>query len=323
MQQRNIIMAKWLIDIGNNKRGFYFSKVQDITSNAFLTESKGEYVANFDESGMYAFHSQTDPRSVIIFEETLEDESAVTSIGLKKVNESTSQPLRLDAIKTFLDSAQSATSPLVALQYQFESASANVTTREAIENARYVTKITNIDGSHRMVDIVSEETVWTSPEQKHVVNYLFAGKIASVPDTYFILLNGFRTELYQELNESNGNTFEYLSQSTGSFKNFFIKPAVVNGKLFDDIIFAEGQNIVVKPFGEFNQFLAKHSLSANDVSYEFETNSVSCTKDSNGNLNIDLGTKTIAYLSISIPSNNLLDLGPDLAIRRTFTIHRA
>lgn len=316
-------MAKWLIDIGNNKRGFYFSKVQDITANAFLTESGGEYVANFDEAGIYAFHSQTDPRNVIIFEEILEDGSAVTSIGLKKVNESTSQPLNLDAIKTFLDSDQSATSPLVALQYQFDSPAAEVTTRTAIENARYVTKITNPDGSHNMVDIISNETVWSSPEQKHVVNYLFAGKISSVPDTYFILLNAFRTELYQELSESNGHTFEYLNQSTGSFKNFFIRPDVVNGRVFDDVIFAENQNMVVKPFGHVHQFLMKNNLTANDISYEFETNCESCTKDANGNLNIDLGTKPVAYLSISLPSNNLLDLGPDLAIRRTFTIHRA
>jgi hypothetical protein len=316
-------MAKWLIDIGNNKRGLYFSKIQDITAIASLTEENGEYVANFSQDSMYASHSQTDPRNVIIFEEVQEDGSIVTSIGLKKTNESTSQPLRLDAIKTFLDSAQSATSPLVALQFQFDSASANVTTKHAIENARYVTKITNEVGNYDMVDIITDEVVWSSPEKKHVVNYFFAGKIKSLPDTYFILLNGFRTELYQELTESNGHTFEYLSQSSGSFKNFLLNSSVVNGKLFDDTIFAQSQIITVKPFGNRHCWLTKHNLTTSNVDYEFESNCESCTKDQDGNLIVDLGTKTIAYLSISLPANNLLDLGFDLAIRRTFTIHRA
>jgi hypothetical protein len=113
-----------------------------------------------------------------------------------------------------------------------------------------------------------------------------------------------------------------LSQSTGSFKTFLLNSSVVNGKLFDDTIFAQSQNITVNPFGN-SRWLTKHNLTPNDINYEFESNCELCTKDQDGNLIVDLGTKTIAYLSISLPANNLLDIGSDLAIRRTFTIHRA
>jgi len=315
-------MAKWLIDTGNTKKGFYFSKVQDVVSHAYLKEENSEYIPVLGGQNMYAAHSQTDPNNIIIFEKQNEDGSFVTSIGLKRFDLSTSQPLRLDEIKAYLDSAEAELSPVVALQYQFETADADVSNSEAIENARYITKVTDAEGNSKIVDILTDETVWDSPELKHVINYLFIGKIKSIPDTYYILLNGFRTELYQQLQQFGEHTFEYLDQATGSFKNYFIRPTVENGKLFDDVIFAEAQSLKLKVFGDQNFFLSSNNLTANDVDYKFES-SVSCVKDADGNLDIDMGDKTTAFVSVFIPSNNMLDVTPDMSIRRTFTIHRS
>lgn len=314
-------MAIWLIDSGNTKRGFYFSKIQDIVSHAYLKEENSEYVPAFSDESIYSFHSQMDPNSIVIFEKEQEDGSFVTSVGLRRFDMETSQPLRLDEIKAFLDSADSDLSPVVALQYQFESPDAAVSNSEAIENARYVTKVTDTNGYSSVVDIVTGETVWGTPEQKHVINYLFAGKIKSIPNTYFILLNAFRTELYQELRTFGGHTFDYLDQATGSFKNYFIRPSVESGKIFDDVIFADAQTLKLDVFGEENFFLSSNNLTANDINYEIES-SVTCVKDADGNLDIDMGDKTMAFVSIYIPSNNLIDAAPDMSIRRTFTIYR-
>lgn len=315
-------MAIWIIDTGNTKRGFYFSKVQDITSHAYLKEDNNDYIPVFGNEKVYAFHTQSDPRSMVIFEKENENGSFTTSIGLKNFdNSSTSQPLRLEEIKEFLDSADSNLSPVVMLQYQFDSPDADVANSEAIENARYVTKITDTQGNSRIVDIITDETVWSSPEQKHVINYFFAGKIKSIPDTYFILLNSFRTELYQELRTFENHVFEYLDHATGSFGDFFIRPSVSNGKIFGDTIFAESSNIKLKIFGETNEFLSNNNFTANDINYEYESNLI-CSKNSEGNLDIDLGDKTVGFVSINIPSNNMLDVAPDIAIRRTFTVHR-
>jgi hypothetical protein len=78
----------------------------------------------------------------------------------------------------------------------------------------------------------------------------------------------------------------------------------------------------MNPLAESKSFMKTSSIKTADVNYVVETN-VAYTKDSNGYLNFDMEDKPVGYVSITIPANNMFDAGDDIAIRRTFTIHRA
>lgn len=318
-------MANWLIDSGNTKRGFYFSNIQDIFKNGVIQEVDGEVVPSLgDGDSFMGYHSSIDPRNLVIFDEiNPETNAATTSIGLKRADQAVSIPLELDAVKAFLDSDAGNTSPIVALQYQFESPDAAVTTREAISDAKYVTKVTATDGTMRAVDIETNATIWQSPNKTHVVNYVFFGKVNGVPDTYYMLLNSFRTELYSELRETNGHKFFYLDQATGGMRNFFIRPEFTNAKLLDnDVVIASSDNFTMKLFDENAAIFANTSIGLGDVDYTFESNAL-VADDGQGGLAIDMTGRESAYLSVKIADDIVLDQEPKISVRRTFTIHKS
>ena len=160
-------MTNWLIDSGNTKRGLYFSKMQDVSASVTITQrDDGSYNTGLLDENLYQYHSQTNPNSFVIFEQADETGIIRKHVGLQYFDESVSQPLLLDEIKNFLDSAQGETSPFVALQYQFASPDSVVSNREAIENSRYISKVTESDGSQRVIDVITGETVWSSPDVK-------------------------------------------------------------------------------------------------------------------------------------------------------------
>jgi hypothetical protein len=305
-------MANWLIDTGNTKRGFYFSRIQDIFKNANVQQVDGELVTSFANGDSFmGYHSSIDPRNLVIFDDINPvTNEATTSIGLKRVDAVVSIPLELDTVKAFLDSDQGSISPLVALQYQFESPDAAVTTREAIEAAKYVTKVT------------TAETIWESPNKTHVVNYVFFGKVNGVPDTYYMLLNSFRTELYNELRDSNGNKFFYLDQSTGGMKEFLLRPEFSGAKLLDnDVVVADGDVFSINFFDENSAIIANTSVTPANIDYSVESNALVADNGAGG-LTVDMSGRDFAYVSVKIASGIILDHGPMIEVRRTFTIHK-
>lgn len=316
-------MANWIVDTGNTKRGFYFSHIQDIFKNGFIYRDENDsLIAELTSSDNFmGYHSSVDPRNVIIFDETNpETGEVVTMVGLKRLDQVAAIPLKLDMVKQFLDSSDAEVSPIVALQYQFASADASVTTKQAIENAIYVTKIGAADGTARAINIADGSTVWETPNKTHVVNYLLFGKVAGVANTYFILLNSFRTELYNELQESNGHKFHYIDQSTGGMKNFFIRPVLTGATLLDnDIIVADSDTFSLSLFN--GSFLSDAGLTINDISFAVSS-SISYTDNGNGQLSFDLTGKDHAYVSIKVGSNIVLDQEPKISIRRSFNIYK-
>jgi hypothetical protein len=317
-------MANWLIDTGNTKRGFYFSRIQDIFKNANVQQVDGELVTSFaDGDSFMGYHSSIDPRNLVIFDDINPvTNEATTSIGLKRVDAVVSIPLELDTVKAFLDSDQGSVSPMVVLQYQFESPDAAVTTREAIESAKYVTKVTTDEGVMQAVDIKTGETIWESPNKTHVVNYVFFGKVNGVPDTYYMLLNSFRTELYNELRDSNGNKFFYLDQSTGGMKEFLLRPEFSGAKLLDnDVVVADGDVFSINFFDENSAIIANTSVTPANINYSVESNALVADNGAGG-LTVDMSGRDFAYVSVKIASGIILDHGPMIEVRRTFTIHK-
>lgn len=318
-------MANWLVDTGNTKRGFYFTHLQELFKNGVITREEDNSITSSIANGdtFMGYHSSIDPRNLIIFDDVNPETGEITtSIGLKRGDATVTIPLELDAVKAFLDSTDGEVSPVVALQYQFASPDAAVTTREAIENATYVTKVTLPDGTMRAINILNNATVWQSPNKKHVVNYVFFGKVNGIPDTYFMLLNSFRTELYNDLQTANGHNFFYLDQSTGGMKNYLLRPVISGAKLLDnDVIVAESDSFDINVFGSLVDFLSKSGLSAADINLTVSTNAT-YTDNGSGQLTFDMTGKNYAYISLKIGEHAVLDPDPRFSVRRTFTVHR-
>lgn len=313
-------MAHWLIDTGNNKRGLFYTKHQDIASNGkLLDDGNGNLIPVLGEEKIFKAHSAVDPRNLKITSER-DGSDVKVYIGLTKAeNVGFKVPLDLDAIKTFLDSEQGKTTPAVSVSYVFADKDENVATRTAIENHQYLGKISK--NQPDMIDIKTGKVLWSAPDSKNVINYLFAGKLAGIPDTYYICLNSFRTELYEELENGDNHSFEFLDNGVGALKNFLLRPIINNGSLLDnDIIIAPKAEFSINLFS-IKGYIGQRGLTANDVSINVKTN-LTYTKSDDGLLTFNFGEKSTGYISLHIASNNLLDQDPDLSLRRTFTVHR-
>jgi len=313
-------MAHWLIDTGNNKKGLFYTKHQDIANNGKLIESDdGSIVPVLGQEKMFQFHSAVDPRNIKLTSEEVDGEVKYF-IGLTKYDGlSFKVPFELDTIQSYLDSESAKTSPIVFVSYVFKDADESVDTKFAIENHKYLAKVSKDNPD--VIDIKTGNPVWTAPDSKNIVNYMFAGKIAGIPNTYYICLNSFRTEVYKDLASNKNHTIELLDNSVGAIKNMILKPIVSNGTILDnDILIAPKQHFSLNLFSN-KGYIGQRNLTAKDVQVNVKTN-LTYTKHDDGILDFDFGDKHTGYVSLHISSNNLLDQDPDLALRRTFTVHR-
>lgn len=310
-------MSTWIIDHGNTKRGYHFSITQDNVSTMNVIEEGGiKKVLN--KPNTMLVHSASDPRNAKLYQTTLEDGTTQLKIGLTGEENEAGQPLDLDVIKSYLDSADGALSSLVSLTYVFESADAVVSTKDAIENAKLITKKYNAEtDTENYVDITNSSVLWSSGTQKNVVNYFYAGKVSGVTDTYFIMLNGFRTELYQDLDPIGGHSFAYTSSGGEGLRSKLITPIVSNATLVDnDVILAPKNELTIDMF-------SKNSLlTVGNVNFSVKTNCERWEQADNGAFKFVIGDRETAYVSIAIPCTPALDLDNRLAVRRTFTIHK-
>lgn len=313
-------MAHWLIDTGNNKKGLFYTKHQDIANNGKLIEHEdGTITPVLGEEKMFQFHSAVDPRNLKITSEK-DGDNVNYYIGLTKSEGiGFKVPFDLDAIKTYLDSDKSKTSPIVFVSYIFADENESVETKYAIENHKYLAKISK--DKPEVIDIKTGETVWTSPESKNIVNYMFAGKVAGIPNTYYICLNSFRTELYQDLHSGPKHSFQMLDAGIGAIKNMILNPIITNGSLLDnDIIIAPKSDFTVNLFSN-KRYIGQRGLTASDVTVNVKTN-LTYTRSDDGLLTFKFGESASGYISLHIASNMLLDQDPDLSLRRTFTVFK-
>lgn len=312
-------MAHWLIDTGNTKRGVFYNKHQDMVNNGKIIENAdGTLTGVLGEEKMFNFHTAVDPRNLKITSE-IDGSNVNLYMGLTKNDASFKVPLDLDTIKNYLDSDQAKTSPIVFLSYIFNEGEEEVSIKEAIQNHKCVSKLSK--DSAEVIDIKTGEVLWTAPTTKNVVNYMFAGKIAGVPNTYYICLNSFRTELYENLQDGDNHSFDFLDQSVGAIKNMLLRPNLVNASLLDnDIIIAPKNSFIINLFSAKGYF-GNRNLTASDVTVNVRTN-LQYEKSPDGLLTFDFGDKNTGYVSLHIASNLLLDQDPDTSLRRTFTVHR-
>ena len=191
--------------------------------------------------------------------------------------------------------------------------------KQTLNELQYISKLSK--NQPDMIDVKTGEVLWTAPDSKHVINYMFAGKVTGIPNTYYLCLNSFRTELYEDIPSGDNHSFEFLDAGFGTLKNLLLRPIINNGSLLDN-------DIIIAPKAEFSinlysnkGYIGQRSLTANDVTVNIKTN-LTYTKAEDGLLTFNFGDKTTGYVSLHIASNSLLDQDPDLSIRRTFTVHR-
>lgn len=309
-------MTTWVIDSGNTKRGYHFSTTQDNVSTMNIIEQNG-VKTSISKPVTMNVHAAGDPRNAKLFQVT---EEGVTRLkfGLTREDSSAGQVLDLDVIKAYLDSDDGALSSLVSMTYVFENADSVVSTKDAVENAKLITKKYNAETEvENYVDITNNEVLWSTGTAKSVVNYFYAGKVSGVTDTYFIMMNGFRTELFQELDAIGDHNFDYVVSGSEGLKSKLITPIVSNATLVDN-------DIILAPKNEFtiDIFSMNSLLTTGNTTYRVKTNCERWEQQDNGSFKFIIGDRETAYVSIFIPTTPALDLDNRIAVRRTFTVHK-
>jgi len=310
-------MATWIIDSGNTKKGYHFSITQDNVSTMNIVEEAG-IKKSISKPLTMLVHSASDPRNTKLYIKTLENGTKQLYFGLTKDNSSAGQPIDLDVIKAYLDSSAGQISSLVSMTYIFDDAEAEVTTKDAVENSKLITKQYDAENDiENYIDITNSEVLWSTGTQKSVVNYFYAGKVSGINDTYFIMLNGFRTELFANLESINSHTFDYTISGGDGLKSKLITPIVSNATLVDN-------DIILAPKNEFtiDMFTMNSLLNVGSVNFSVKTNCERWEQQDNGSFKFVIGDRETAYVSILIPTTPALDLDNKIAIRRTFTVHK-
>ena len=307
-------MNNWIIDTGNTKRGVFYTRTADLISNAKIKKEGDILTPTLGEKVMRT-HSQIDPRNIKLFHEDNK-----FHVGFANEFKEWKRELDLDNIKKYLDSDDEVLSPFVSLSYIFASKEESVNNVDALMAAQYITK-KEVDGLSTVVDIVTGKSLWAHPKEKDVLNYLIFGKIKGLPNTYYILLNGFRVELFEDLPTTKEHNFEYIDLGTGELPKFWFNPKWTGAGLLDnDTVLTPKQEFSVDLNHAGSRF-AMLGYNKDDVKVNLRSN-IPYTVPSTGVYKFDMGDKETGYISLHLPSNNILDLDPEMAIRRTFTVHK-
>jgi len=307
-------MANWLIDVANQKRGLSFLRHADNIKNHAVGIVDGSPTVFSQIAQPFRTHSAIDPRNAKLF-------NTESGYGIGFANESAEvvRNLDLDAIKTYLDNHPEC--PTIALAYVFADANENVTVRHAIENSKFITTKYDPDTSvTNVIDINNGDILWNTPEQKDVVLYFFAGKIKGVPNTYYIVLNSLRTEMFQTLNDSDNHKFETLDLGVGALQDYLIMPTFENATLeSEDVVLATDSVFYMDPYSK-NEFYAERGVDVSAITFRIKTNCV-WEQVNPSRYKFNLGDKTSAVVVFEI-ENNLMENDPELKIQRIFKVYK-
>lgn len=307
-------MANWLIDIANQKRGTSFLRHVDNIKNHAVGTVGGELQVFSQIDQPFRTHSAVDPRNAKLF-----NTDTGYGIGLSNDTNEVVRSLELDIIKNYLDANPGC--PAIALAYIFDSPTANVTTRHAIENSKYITTAYDNDTSvTNVINIENGDILWNTPTTNDIQVYLFAGKIKGVPDTYYIILNSLRTEMYETLNDTDSHTFETLDLGVGALSDFLILPTFENASLeSDDVVLANDSVFYMDPYTR-NEFYVDRGINLSAIAFKIKTN-LTWEQVAPDRYKFNLGDKDSGIIVFEIPSN-YMETDPELKIQKVFKVYK-
>jgi len=310
-------MANWLIDNANVKRGTTYTRHLDIFRNFSVSTESGSPKEIRTGNPVVRTHTAVDPRNVKLF-----NSGSGIGIGLTSPAENSSTKLAdldLDAMKTWLD-ANAVTSPVIAFGYVFASNDEDVTQKHALENARYITSKYNPSLKQTdMIDIKDGSTVWSSPDTKDMVVYFMAGKVDGIADTYYILLNAMRTEMYETLIDTTNHKFETIELGTGTYSDFLIKPVFDNATLQqDDVVLVTNDTFYFNPFG--SEWYTTVGIDTSTVRFNLQTN-LNWTQETSQRYKFTMGTDKQGVIVFEILGGST-DADPLSKIQRVFKVYR-
>ena len=307
-------MANWLIDVANQKRGLSFLRHADSVKNysVGLVDGSPKVFSRIDQP--FRTHSAVDPRNAKLF-----NTESGFGIGLSNEDAQVVRTLELDTIKNYLDNHPEC--PTIALAYVFSDSNENTTVRHAVENSKYITTKYDPDTSvTNVIDIESGDILWNTPTRKDVVLYFFAGKINGVPNTYYLVLNSLRTEMFETLNDSENHKFELLDMGVGALRDYLIMPTFENATLeSDDIVIASDSVFYMDPYSK-NEYYEDRGIDVSGINFKIKT-SCSWEQVNSSKYKFNLGDKDSAVIVFEI-TGNLLDQDPELKIQRIFKVYK-
>lgn len=307
-------MTNWLIDVANQKRGLSYLKHADNIKNhaVGIVSGQKQFFSQIDQP--FRTHSAVDPRNAKLF-----NTDTGFGIGLSNGDNEIIRTLELDTIKNFLDSHDG--TPFVALAYPFNSPDESVTNRHAIENSKYIstkydpdTNVTNV------IDIETGDILWNTPTKKDTILYFFAGKIDGVPNTYYLVLNSLRTEMFETLNDNESHTFETLDLGVGAIEDYLIMPTFENASLeSEDIVLASDSVFYMDPYTR-NEFYVEKGIDPANITFRCKA-SCKWEQVNSSKFKFSLEDKDSAIIVFEI-KNNMFEIDPDLKIQRIFKVYK-
>jgi len=307
-------MANWLIDVANQKRGISFLRHADNIKNhaVGIVDGAAKVFSQIDQP--FRTHSAVDPRNAKLF-----NTDSGYGIGLSNTTNEVIRTLELTKIKNYLDANPSC--PTIALAYVFDNPEENVTTRHAIENSKYITTAyDNASNTTNVIDIETGDILWNTPTKNDIQLYLFAGKINGVPDTYYIILNSLRTEMYETLSDSTDHKFETIDLGVGALQDYLIMPTFENATLeSEDVVLASDSIFYMDPYTK-NEFYTERGVDVSNITFRIKTNCV-WEQVNPTRYKFNLGDKTSAVVVFEI-ENNLMETDPELKIQRIFKVYK-
>ena len=235
--------------------------------------------------------------------------------------------LDLDAIVNYFDNKDDTTSENLVFGYPIVNEDI-IEISTSLMEAKMLTRRKNSDGDWEdMIDISNNQVVFSNNEDKKEIKIFYmVSKIAGLPDTYMININGETMQIMEDLRLDSGPhqcSPVYDSYTDHGIAGLLIGPVFSGANEHGNGVLSCPKNSFrIRPFqsGE----LTNIGIDTNQVTLTIKTN-LNWQKLDNGDYDFswkDSADMTPKYLSLQIQQNSETDFHESTRIAMNYTAHR-
>lgn len=297
-----------------------------------LTDATG--VASYThKSPVVSTYMAIDPRVVRVYN-TLDssDISHALSLGYDFTNiqyngSRAEVGLDLDYIVSYFESKDDTTSDNLVFGYPIRNTS-TIEVSTSLMEAKFMTRKKNSDGNWAtVIDSRTNATIFDSDEDQNEIKIFYmVHKIAGLPDTYLININGETVQIMEDITVTTGTHQVgplYDNYSHHGIAQNLIGPIFIGANEYGNgLLSCPKHTFKIRPFA--TRELANIGIDTSTVTLAVKTN-LAWQKLDNGDYEFtykDENDKTPKFISLQIAQNSEIDFHESTRIAMNYTVHR-
>lgn len=235
--------------------------------------------------------------------------------------------LDLDAIVNYFENKDDTKSENLIFGYPIKNDS-TIEISTSLMEAKYLARRKNSDGNwHDVIDVSNDQVIFDSNADKNEIKVFYmVSKIAGLPDTYMININGETMQIMEDIGTTSGVHQVgaiYDSYTYHGLAGILIGPVFIGANEYGNgIISSPKSSFKIRPFE--TRELQNIGIDTSKVVLTVKTN-LNWQKLDNGDYEFrwkDESDTSSKYISLQIAQNSETDFHESTRIAMNFTVHR-